>query len=351
MNESMFTQSLILLPLLAVLVFLVPMKWKWPLTLGIVTLGVVCSLGEALSVLIQGAVHVYRGVSNVLFGDQYEVVDILSAVFLLILSLAAFSVTFYARGYVEPKAKQKPPVQISLHYFCLMIMYFSMLIVVTARDGFLFLFAWELMTLASFLLVLFDGDKPKVRRAALNYLILMHVGFMFLLAGFVTLYVNGLPVSFDSLAAYFGRGEVVPLFVVFLISGRLPQPSWLQLIYYAFAASMLALALSYFTCAIQVFFKDMAQIVSICLQFGMWLTPIMYSEQLFLDKGITIAPTILKLNPFYYIAAGYRDSMLTGDWFFMRPTLTLYFWCFTIAAMLVGLKVFKRLRPHFSDVL
>ena len=228
----MFTQSLILLPLLAVLVFLVPMKWKWPLTLGIVTLGVVCSLGEALSVLIQGAVHVYRGVSNVLFGDQYEVVDILSAVFLLILSLAAFSVTFYARGYVEPKAKQKPPVQISLHYFCLMIMYFSMLIVVTARDGFLFLFAWELMTLASFLLVLFDGDKPKVRRAALNYLILMHVGFMFLLAGFVTLYVNGLPVSFDSLAAYFGRGEVVPLFVVFLIgfgmkAGIFPLHIWL----------------------------------------------------------------------------------------------------------------------------
>ena len=78
---------------------------------------------------------------------------------------------------------------------------------------------------------------------------------------------------------------VLIMFVVFLISGRLPQPSWLQLIYYAFAASMLALALSYFTCAIQVFFKDMAQIVSICLQFGMWLTPIMYSEQLFLDKG------------------------------------------------------------------
>ena len=78
---------------------------------------------------------------------------------------------------------------------------------------------------------------------------------------------------------------------------------------------MFALALTYFTSAIQVFFKDMAQIVSICLQFGMWLTPIMYSEQLFLDKGLTMAPTILKLNPFYYIAAGYRDSMLTGDWF------------------------------------
>ena len=114
---------------------------------------------------------------------------------------------------------------------------------------------------------------------------------------------------------------------------------------------MLALGLSYLTSAIQVFFKDMAQIVSICLQFGMWMTPIMYSENLFVERGITIAPFILKLNPFYYIAAGYRDSMLTGDWFWMRPTLSVYFWVVTIAILLVGLKVFKRLRPHFSDVL
>ena len=144
---------------------------------------------------------------------------------------------------------------------------------------------------------------------------------------------------------------VAIMFVVFLISGKMPMVSWLQIVYYAFAASMLALAISYFTSAIQVFFKDMAQIVSICLQFGMWLTPIMYSEQLFVDKGFTMAPFILKLNPFYYIAAGYRDSMLTGDWFFMRPTLTVYFWGFTLVMMVVGLKVFKRLRPHFSDVL
>ena len=144
---------------------------------------------------------------------------------------------------------------------------------------------------------------------------------------------------------------VLIMFFVFLISGKKPEFSWIQIIYYSFATSMYALALTYLTSAIQVFFKDMAQIVSICLQFGMWLTPIMDSEQLFLDKGLTMAPMILKLNPFYYIAAGYRDSMLTGDWFFMRPTLTVYFWAVTLITMLVGLKVFKRLRPHFSDVL
>ena len=228
----MFTSSLIWLPVLAVLVFLIPRQGKWFWTLGIMVVGAIISVVEALGVLTQDAIQVYRGVSNVLFGDQYEVVDALSALFLLILSLASVSVTFYARGYVEPHAQQKPQVQVSLHYFCLMVMYFSMLMVVTARDGFLFLFAWELMTLASFLLVLFNGDKPKVRRAALNYLILMHVGFMFLLAGFVTLYVNGLPVSFDSLALYFAQHDALPLFVVFLIgfgmkAGIFPLHIWL----------------------------------------------------------------------------------------------------------------------------
>ena len=60
---------------------------------------------------------------------------------------------------------------------------------------------------------------------------------------------------------------------------------------------------------------------------------------------------VLKINPVYYIVVGYRDSMLTGNWFWERPMLTIYFWGVTIVLMLLGLKVFKKLRPHFSDVL
>ena len=61
--------------------------------------------------------------------------------------------------------------------------------------------------------------------------------------------------------------------------------------------------------------------------------------------------SLLKFNPFYYIADGYRDSMLTGNWFWERPLMTIYYWAVTITVFLVGLKMFKRLRPHFSDVL
>lgn len=143
---------------------------------------------------------------------------------------------------------------------------------------------------------------------------------------------------------------VLIMLIAFLIAGKMPMATWLQIAYYTFAASMLALGFGYLTAAVNVFFKDMAQIVSIVLQFGMWLTPVMYHESLF-EKNAPWAIPLLKLNPFYYIVAGYRDSMLTGNWFWERPKLGIYFWVVTILVGLLGLKVFKRLRPHFSDVL
>ena len=121
-------------------------------------------------------------------------------------------------------------------------------------------------------------------------------------------------------------------------------------LYYTFAASVLALGLGYFTASVNVFFKDMAQIVGICLQFGIWLSPIMYHESMFTDRMPWMEP-IFKLNPFYYIVTGYKDSMITGNWFWERPKLTLYYWAFTLIVLLCGLKMFKKLRPHFSDVL
>ncbi len=143
---------------------------------------------------------------------------------------------------------------------------------------------------------------------------------------------------------------IVIMVIAYLLSGKLPMISWIQIFYYSFAASMLALGLGYLTSAVNVFFKDMQQIVGIMLQFGIWMCPIMYDETLFTSRAPWIG-TVLKLNPFYYIVAGYRDSMLTGDPFWMRPTLSVYFWVVTLTVFFVGLSFFKRLRPHFSDVL
>ena len=145
---------------------------------------------------------------------------------------------------------------------------------------------------------------------------------------------------------------VLIMYGLFLCFGWTPRVLWLQVLYYSFATFCFSMALVYFTSAVQVFFKDMAQIVGILLQFDMWLTPIMWQEQQFAGSSMyPIFSKLIKLNPMYYIAAGYRDSLIFGNGFWQRPVMTLYFWGVTILLFLVGLKVFKRLRPHFSDVL
>lgn len=142
----------------------------------------------------------------------------------------------------------------------------------------------------------------------------------------------------------------VIMLAVFLLFGWRPAFSWIQILYYTCSLSMLSLAMTYFTSSINVFFKDMAQIVSIFLQFGMWMTPIMWTPEMFPNAPGWLSQ-VLKINPVYYVVTGYRDSMLTGAAFWQRPTLTVYFWGVTFLLFLAGLRVFKNLRPHFSDVL
>jgi len=140
------------------------------------------------------------------------------------------------------------------------------------------------------------------------------------------------------------------MLAVFLISGRLPQVSWLFIVYYSLCDAFLVLGLGLITSSVNVFFRDMTNIVGIVLQFRMWLAPIMYWEGMFTDDH-PWAVLLFKANPFYYIVAGYRDSMLTGAFPWNRPWNTLYFWTVSIAVFLVGQRIFTKLRPHFSDVL
>ena len=87
--------------------------------------------------------------------------------------------------------------------------------------------------------------------------------------------------------------------------------------------------------------------MNIVLQVGMWMTPIMWNKAM-LDESLW---WILKLNPMFYIVQGYRDSILEQTWFFEHMTWTIYFWVFIIVAFIIGTAIFKKLRPHFADVL
>ncbi len=141
---------------------------------------------------------------------------------------------------------------------------------------------------------------------------------------------------------------VAVLLIIYFIYGYGFTPYLFQLVYYSFCMAILVLALSYTFCSVVIFFRDLSQIVAIGLQIGMWATPIMWS--ITRVEG-TVFETIFKLNPLYYIVNGYRQSLFGHTWFFQDWQLTLYFWVVTILLFAFGTVVFKRLKPHFADVL
>lgn len=145
---------------------------------------------------------------------------------------------------------------------------------------------------------------------------------------------------------------VLIMIVVFLVYGRTPSVYWLQAFYYTFCLFVLLIGISFITSSITVLFRDMAQIVNIALQFGIWATPIMWHPQMEQFHGkLDSYIWILKINPLYYIVEGYRSSFIEHTGFWELPLDTLYFWGVTAIIFLVGLKLFKNLKPHFADVL
>ena len=134
--------------------------------------------------------------------------------------------------------------------------------------------------------------------------------------------------------------------LMFTLYGYRPTWCYLQVIYYTFACSVLLLGLSWLTSSLVVFLRDLGQIVAMCLQFGFWLTPIFWSVNMLPPRYLWVA----QINPMYYIVRGYRDTFITGTPFWEHGSQTIYFWCLTSAILLIGAQVFRRLRPHFADV-
>lgn len=138
------------------------------------------------------------------------------------------------------------------------------------------------------------------------------------------------------------------IFVMFLIYGYPPSLYNLQVFYYLFCCIMLLLGLSWLTSSLTLFLKDTRQIVTMILQFAFWMTPIFWSSKNLSTRNLNL----IKLNPVFYIVEGYRESFIYKNWFWEKHyMLTLYFWSITIFFFVVGALIFRRLRPHFADVL
>lgn len=229
----MFLFTLIALAAATLLVFLAPPKAKTPATGLLIAAGSLAAAVRALGVLLHPETGGLLWQSSGLpFGTESGSMDSLSALFVLLIALGGIATGIYACGYLKAYVGRKSPAHLSLHCLSLIVLVFSMMGVVCADGGYHFLFFWELMTIASFLLILFDAERKEVTRAALSYLIMMHIGFLFLAAGFATLWQQTGSADFSALVRYYGDRAPMPLFLLFLVgfgmkAGLFPMHVWL----------------------------------------------------------------------------------------------------------------------------
>ena len=154
--------------------------------------------------------------------------DPLSAAFAVIVNLAAAIVSGYAIGY---GAHAREPLRVVPFYPAFIA---GMNLVLLAQDAFSFLVGWELMSLASWALVLSEHRAAENRHAALVYLIMASGGALTLLLAFGLLAGPHGGYSFEAIrrVSSAGVGPIVLLLALLGAgskAGLVPLHAWLPL--------------------------------------------------------------------------------------------------------------------------
>jgi hydrogenase-4 component B len=171
---------------------------------GSVGIGCASLLGLALTILqlLTGDATVISLPWNGPIGASFTVgMDPLTGFFLLpIYGLSAVCALFGA-GYLRHDEARRPGAS----WLFLGALAASMALVVLARNAALFLVAWELMTISSWLLVTADHERAQARQAGVTYLVATQIGTAFLLVMFLLLGAAGTAAEDGGAALDFSR--------------------------------------------------------------------------------------------------------------------------------------------------
>jgi len=138
----------------------------------------------------------------------------------------------------------------------------------------------------------------------------------------------------------------IPVLIILLaVSGRHPSVTWLVGIPLLAAVQLaLLMGIILIVASIDVFFRDLEHLMEVFLNLLFYLTPIFYP----LDKVPDRWQPLLLVNPLTSLIEAWRDLLLNNS----LPGVDLWpALVFTLAAVLVGTQVFRRLDPGFADAL
>lgn len=177
--------------------------------------------GQPMDVVLQGGPF---------FGDVALRLDALSAWFVLIVNVTCVNGALYGIGYMKTYHHQG--AKLALHWPLFIVFQVSMLWVCLLQHGLAFLIAWELMSLSSLLLVMFEHEKKQTLQAGINYMVQMHVGVTLLTVAFIWVYFSEGSFDFSAIGSFFEGNKNGWLFLLFfggfgIKAGFIPLHSWL----------------------------------------------------------------------------------------------------------------------------
>lgn len=132
---------------------------------------------------------------------------------------------------------------------------------------------------------------------------------------------------------------------IFLFIGNYPNLMWLWLPVLIAITLLFGLALGLILGVLNVFVRDVAQVMNVVMQLWFWLTPIVYA--------INILPGhffyVLRLNPMYAIVSSYQQVLLWGHPPHLKTLGVIV--VFSLVVLAMGMGLFRRASPDMVDVL
>lgn len=203
----------------------------------------VLAAGGATTLMIAAAVRAFVGAGDAevavlpirTLGASLAVhVDPLSALFLCIAGPVVLLSTLYSVEYMRRYTDDT----LAKYYPVLLILFLAIGGTVVTTDLFWFLVFWELMTLSSFFLVIFERENRACQRAGLKYFVVNQAAALGMMAGALVLWRHAGSFAFAELRSTLGvmleQEPVLAHVVLFLFfmgfatkAGVLPMGSWL----------------------------------------------------------------------------------------------------------------------------
>jgi hydrogenase-4 component B len=201
-------------------------RHKYPslaLLLGALAMIVASVLGWGTDITWNAAAPVYLAVAPL-----SSRLDSLSSIFIGLLAIITISISLFSPGYLQHLGKDVDPASYWVQLFLFVI---GMLGMILAANALSFLLAWEIVSLASLLLIATNLSSHESRTAAFIYLVATRIATAFLMAGFLWLYSISHSWNFLDWRYYSGQATDIPALLILIAlcikSGIWPFHGWL----------------------------------------------------------------------------------------------------------------------------